>query len=246
LSGLLHQETGLTSVVDNDANVAALAEARFGAGASHDNTALVVVGTGVGARFVLDSRLYRGAIGLAGEFGHITVSLDKAHLCGCGKVGCLEALASGTALGRMGRNAAKDEPGGRLAKLAGGPANVTGETVFMAASEGDPTARALFAQAGFWLGLGISVLVNILDLQLVIIGGGLVAAGNLLLEPARSSFERFLFAPTRRKPPPIVPARLGADAGLVGAALIALDQRPEAVPRSADTTGAELRDGVRR
>jgi glucokinase len=117
LSGLLHQETGLTSVVDNDANVAALAEARFGAGASHDNTALVVVGTGVGARFVLDSRLYRGAIGLAGEFGHITVSLDKAHLCGCGKVGCLEALASGTALGRMGRNAAKDEPGARVPQL---------------------------------------------------------------------------------------------------------------------------------
>jgi glucokinase len=238
LHQLLHEHTGLPSVVDNDANVAALAEARFGAGASHDNTALIVVGTGVGAGLVLDGRLYRGAIGLAGEFGHVTVNLDEVHLCGCGKVGCLEALASGTALGRMGRNAAEEEPGGRLAALAGGPANVTGETVFRAASEGDPTARALFAEAGFWLGLGISVLVNILDLRLVIIGGGLVAAGNLLLDPARSSFERYLFARTRRTLPPIVPARLGADAGLVGAALIALDERPEAAPRRAD---AELR-----
>lgn len=118
-------------------------------------------------------------------------------------------MASGTALGRMGREAAQADPQGRLAYLVDAPEHVTGLTVFQAAGEGDPTACELFDRLGFWLGVGIASLTSIVDLDVVVIGGGLVAAGDLLLRPARASLERFAFAPTYRELPPVVPARLG-------------------------------------
>ena len=133
-------------------------------------------------------------------------------------------MASGTALGRAGREAAAADPDGILAALAGGPDKVTGQVVFDAAQHGDQTARELFGQIGYWLGVGIASVVNLLDIELVVIGGGLVNAGDLLLGPARESFGRFLFGRTRRPLPPIVPARFGPDAGVVGAAALALDQ----------------------
>jgi glucokinase len=142
--------------------------------------------------------------------------------CDCGNLGCLEAMASGSALGRMGRAAAEADPGGRLAQLAGHPEKVTGEVVFQAAGEGDPTARELFDRLGFWLGVGIASLVTIFDPELVVIGGGLVHTGDLLLVPARASLERYAFGLVHRELPPVVPARLGPDAGMVGAATLAL------------------------
>ncbi len=223
LRQLLAQQTGLPAVVDNDANVAAWAEARHGAAAGYSHVAVLTVGTGIGAGVVLGGQLQRGHSGLGGEIGHITVTPDGSR-CGCGNTGCLEAMASGTALGRAGREAAAADPGGILATLAGGPDKVTGQVVFEAAQRGDSTARELFGQIGYWLGVGIASVVNLLDIELVVIGGGLVSAGDLLLDPARESFSRFLFGRARRPLPEIISARFGPDAGVVGAAALALDQ----------------------
>jgi len=222
LRRLLHERTGLPTIVDNDANAAALAEARFGAGVGGGDLVLVNVGTGIGGGLVLGGRLDHGQHGFAGELGHLIVDPD-GDLCACGNHGCLEAMASGTTLGRLGREAAAADPGGRLAALAaaaGGP--VTGEVVFAAAGEGDKAALALFERIGYWLGVGIASLVTIFDPDLVVVGGGVAATGELLLTPARTSFERYVHGRVHRDLPPVVPGRLGPDAGLVGAAALAL------------------------
>jgi glucokinase len=171
---------------------------------------------------VLNGGIYHGEHGFAGELGHLIVD-PEGDRCPCGNRGCLEAMASGLTLGRLGREAAAADPAGRLAALAdeaGGP--VTGEVVFAAASEGDKAALALFERVGHWLGVGIASLVTIFDPDLVVVGGGVAATGDLLLAPARASFERYVHARRHRDLPPVVPARLGADAGLVGAATLAL------------------------
>jgi glucokinase len=222
LRQLLAEETGLPAVVDNDANVAAWAEVRHGAAAGYGHVAVLTVGTGIGAGIVLGGQLQRGHSGLGGEIGHIIVTPDGSR-CGCGNTGCLEAMASGTALGRAGREAAAADPGGIMATLAGGAEKVTGQVVFGAARRGDRTARELFGHLGYWLGVGIASVVNLLDIERVVIGGGLVTAGELLLAPARESFSRFLFGRARRPIPEIVAARFGPDAGVVGAAALALD-----------------------
>jgi glucokinase len=221
LRRLLHQRTGLPIIVDNDANAAAWAEARFGPGAGSDNLVLVTVGTGIGGGLVLDGRVHRGESGFGGEVGHMIVE-PGGDRCACGNRGCLEAMASGSTLGRLGREAAQADPGGRMAALAGGPSAVTGEVVFRAAQEGDKAALALFERIGFWLGVGIASLVTIFDPDLVVVGGGVAATGDLLLLPARASFERYVHGRGHRDLPPVVPARLGADAGVVGAATLAL------------------------
>jgi glucokinase len=233
LQQLLAEGSGLSAVVENDANAAAWAEAAVGAGAGLSNIIALTIGTGIGAGIILNGELQRGETGIAGEAGHIIVG----ELCGCGATGCLEAMASGTALGRAGRRAAAADPEGRLAQLAGAADDVTGETVCQAALEGDPAARQLFDQRGFWLGAGIASLVNVFDPQLVILGGGLVTSGDLLLTPALASFERFVFARPHRKLPALALAQLGIDAGLIGAALLALhrcpaSQRAEPVPEA--------------
>jgi glucokinase len=224
LKDLIFRETGLPTVVDNDANVAAWAETCLGAGVGYRHLAVLTVGTGVGAGLILDGRLYRGSTGIGGEIGHAIVD-THGNKCGCGTVGCLEAMASGTALGRAGRDAALRDRGGRLATLAGGAENVTGEIVFEAACQGDPVARSLFDQIGYWLGVAIASLVTLLDIEIVVVGGGLSVTDELLLAPTRSSFEHFIFASSRRKIPPIIPARLGGEAGIVGAAILALDNQ---------------------
>jgi glucokinase len=225
LRAILAAETGLPAVVDNDANAAAWAEACLGAGVGRRDLLVLTVGTGIGAGLILGGRLYRGATGIGGEAGHIIVDPGGPR-CGCGSTGCLEAMGSGSALSRAGREAARQDPGGTLARLAGGAGQVTGETVSEAARAGDDTALGLFATTGYWLGIGIASLVSLLDIELVVIGGGLSSAGELLLGPARSAFESFVFARGHRTLPPVGPARLGAEAGIVGAALLALDSAP--------------------
>ncbi len=221
LRRLLEEATGLPAVVDNDANAAAWAEARYGAGAGRRNVLVVTVGTGIGGGFILDDRLFRGSTGVGGEFGHITVAAD-GPVCGCGNRGCLEAVASGTALGRLGRAAAEASPGGAIATLAGGTERVTGEVVFAAAKAGDPAAIELFDQLGGWLGIGLGSLVTLLDPEIVVIGGGLIATGELLLAPTRLALPAHTFARDMRLLPPVVAANLGAGAGLIGAADLAL------------------------
>jgi len=228
--------------VDNDATVAAWGEYRVGAGAGAASSLLMLtVGTGVGGGLVLDGRLVRGAHGFAAEFGHIIVS-EGGPECACGNRGCLEALASGTALGRFGEEALAAgavPPGSALYALGASPKassgapsavtglHITGKSVTVAAQAGDQFAIELLARCGFWLGVGLASLVNALDPEIVVIGGGVSDAGELLLKPARAAMADRLIGAGHRPVPPVASARLGNDAGLIGAALLALGQPEE-------------------
>jgi len=216
----LEKATELTVVVDNDANVAALAEARLGEPCT--NMVFITVGTGIGGGIVLDSTIYRGPTGMGAELGHIILNPDGPR-CGCGNHGCFEAFASGTALTRMAREAANDDPDGLIARLGAAEGEVTGHTVVHAVQYGDEIAKALFARLGRWLGVGIASLANIFEIDAVVVGGGLVETGELLLAPARASAREFAYAPTVRGVAPIVPATFGSNAGMIGAALLALE-----------------------
>ena len=215
---------GLPCQVDNDANVAAWGEHRFGAGRGYLHMLLVTIGTGIGGGIVSDGRLFRGAHGFAAEIGHIIVE-PGGPLCGCGNHGCWEQMASGHAIGRLGREAVREHPGSPLGRLAGGdPERVSGHMVTEAAQQGDDIAKDVLAIVGRRLGEGIAGLVNVLDPQIVVVGGGVVEAGGLLLEPARAAFVASVEAVDHRPDVPIVPAQLGNDAGAVGAAALALEE----------------------
>ncbi len=214
---------GLPAVVDNDGNVAAWGEFRHGAGRGARDLLMVTVGTGIGGGIVSGGRLLRGANGFAGEIGHIIVE-PNGPLCGCGNRGCWEQVAAGRAIDRMGREAAREHPESEITRLAGGdPQAVTGSVVTSAARAGDPMAVMVLATVGRRLGEGIAALVNVLDPEVVVIGGGALAAGDLLLEPARAAYAEAVEGAGHRPPVPIVPALLGARAGAVGAAALALD-----------------------
>ena len=213
--------------VDNDANVAAWGEYRFGAGRdAHDSLVMLTIGTGVGGGLVLEDRLVRGAGGMAGELGHIAV-LEGGPRCPCGALGCLEALASGTAIARFAREAGA---GGRLAP--GSPlasksdAELTGKAVTVAAHAGDPDAIGILATAGRWLGVGIASLIAAFDPEVIVLGGGAMQAGHLLVEPAVAATQARLLGKGYRQMAPIVPAALADEAGLVGAAALALAPPP--------------------
>lgn len=209
--------------VDNDANVAAWGEFCVGAGRqSSDSLVMVTLGTGVGGAVIIDGNLVRGSTGLAGEFGHVIVA-EGGPLCSCGNRGCLEPLASGTAIGRMAREALADG-GSRAGSVLAGqpPESVTGQAVTAAAQAGDALSQAVLARAGFWLGVGVSSLVDALDPAIVVIGGGAIRAGEMVLAPARAAAAERVVGQRHRAVPPIVPAQLGPDAGVVGAALLAL------------------------
>jgi glucokinase len=216
------QGVDIPVLVDNDANVAAWGEYRFGAGRGATDMLLVTVGTGIGGGIVAGGNLFRGAHGFAGEIGHIIVEPD-GPLCGCGNRGCWEQVASGRAIDRMGQQAAQEYPASLMVELAGGdPASVRGRHVTEAAAQGDLVALRIFSEVGRRLGEGIAGLVNVLDPDIVVIGGGAIEAGDLLLEPARRAFEDSVEAPHDRPIVPILPAAMGNDAGAVGAADLAL------------------------
>jgi glucokinase len=221
----IEDAVGLPTTVDNDANAAAWAEAQVPAGGvATDYLALLTIGTGLGGGLVLAGEVFRGSSGLAAEVGHIPVDSHSQETCSCGKTGCLESLASGAALGRAGRRAASDQPDGLLARLGGGPEGVTGVTVWQAAQLGDPTALALFERLGHWLGVGAATLVTLLDLRSIIIGGGVAAAGDLFLPQVRATLKECTFGCTHRVLPAVTLARLGPDAGWIGAGLLSLHQ----------------------
>lgn len=220
LRELVARATALSTIVDNDANAATWAEARLGK-IGYSDMAYLTVGTGIGGGVVLDGKLYRGRSGLATEIGHMIVN-PNGVLCGCGNRGCLEAMASGTALERIARESVVVTANSDPAPVAENSSSPTGRAVHSAALAGDPVAKSLFEEIGFWLGVGIASLVNIFDLEAVVVGGGLSETGDLLLDSARLSCERHAFARQYRGIPPIIPSMHGIDAGLVGAAHLAL------------------------
>lgn len=224
IAARLREAFGLPVRVDNDANTAAYAEYRFGAGRGYRHMLLVTVGTGIGGGIVTDGRLFRGANGFAAEIGHIIVE-PGGPLCGCGNHGCWEQVAAGRAIDRAGREAARADEGSLLRRLAGGdPERVSGAVVTEAARQGDDAAIGVLAEVGRRLGEGIAGLVNVLDPQIVVVGGGAIVAGDLLLEPARAAFLDAVEGADHRPRIPIVPAQLGNDAGAIGAGALALEE----------------------
>jgi glucokinase len=217
----IEEAVGLPTLVENDANVAAWGEFKFGAGRGSTDMLLVTVGTGIGGGIVSGGKLFRGAHGFAAEIGHIIVE-PGGPLCGCGNVGCWEQVASGRAIGRLGRQAAADHPESVMAQLVDGVADkVTGVEVTLAAQRGDRVAARILTEVGRFLGEGIAGLVNVLDPDVVVVGGGAIRAGELLLQPARQAFLNSVEAPDHRPEVPLVAAALVNDAGAVGAADLA-------------------------
>ena len=212
---------GCPVVVDNDATAATLAEWRLGAGVGHENLVMVTLGTGIGAGVVAGGRLQRGAHGFAGEPGHMIVNPGGAS-CVCGQQGCWEAYASGSALGRLGREAVAAGEAPSLAKAAAGGV-VRGEDVAAAVVAGDPDAVAVLDRFAWWVALGVANLVNLLDCSAVVIGGGLVELGDHLLDPVRRHLPALLMGVDHRPGVAVLPAALGPAAGSVGAALAAVE-----------------------
>lgn len=215
------ESLGHPVTVVNDATAACLAEVRVGAASGQDDVVLLTVGTGVGGGALVGGQLLRGAHGLATEFGHLVVA-DGGRQCPCGNYGCLEAYASGRAVGELAAECLAE--GRTSAALAREPV-IDGEAVTRAAADGDALATEVIEEAGRWLGIGIASLVNALDPALVLVGGGAgQAMQSWLLPAARRAAEPRILGHRRRTVPTIVPAALGDDAGVVGAALLALDE----------------------
>jgi glucokinase len=218
---LLAERLGLPVVVDNDGNVALLAEHRAGAAKGASHAAMLTLGTGIGGALLVDGRLVRGASGAAGELGHIVVDLDGPPCPGnCPSRGCLEAVASGSALAVEGDRAIARDPSSALARAEAAGRPVTGALVTELAHDGDPAALAAIEVIGRRLGVGLASIANALNPEVIVIGGGVIAAGELLLGPAREEL-------AARALPPIAeavriePARFGAESGALGAALLA-------------------------
>lgn len=219
LAQRLEAHTGLLVRVGNDANLAALAEARCGAGRGATNLVYLTVSTGVGSGFVVDGRLLLGEQGLAAEAGHMAIFLD-GPLCGCGNRGCLEAYASGTGMANRAREALA---AGRSSSLSSLGAQVTAAAIASAAEKGDQLAQELIAGAGRALGLGIRNLLHLLNPSVVVIGGGVSRIGPRLWDPMLQVVESDALEAYPRGVR-IVPASLGDDSGLVGAGLLVYDR----------------------
>ncbi len=210
---------GVPVLLENDASCAAHAEATYGAGRDASSVLLVTLGTGIGGGLVLDGRVWRGASGMAGEFGHMQVVPDGSP-CECGGRGCWEQYCSGNALLRDARSRIGVEPTVLTDLCGGDPARLTGPMVSAAAADGDLAARAAFTRVGDWLGVGLANLVAAFDPAVVVVGGGVSEAGDRLLEPARDALSRSLVGVGHRVVPPVLRAVLGPEAGLIGAALL--------------------------
>lgn len=221
LAEVLTEEVGLPVVADNDANCHAVGEAACGAAAGVDDALVVTLGTGIGAGIIAGGQLLRGASGFAGEPGHMVVDPD-GPACPCGRRGCWEQLASGTGLARLAQEAAR---AGHLvvvtAQVGGDPDDVRGELVTAAARTGDAESLAVLRELSQWIALGLANLVNILDPAVVVVGGGLVDAADLILPEVRARFADRLLGGHQRPVLPILAAALGDRAGAIGAAVLA-------------------------
>jgi len=222
----LGERTGLSVTVENDANAAAWGEFRFGAGREVDHLVFITLGTGVGGGVVMHGILLRGAQGAGGELGHVTIHATGPR-CGCGNHGCLEALASGTAIQRRAREVANEQPDSALGRLAI-ERRVLGEDVTELAREGDEAAISVLKETGVWLGIGLAGFVNVFNPEVIAIGGGVARAGELILERARQEVYLRARSPSRDLVR-IQEATLGAESGVLGAAALARDESGEYV-----------------
>jgi glucokinase len=219
----LTSRIGLPVVIENDANSAAWGEFKFGAGRGKENILMLTVGTGIGGGIVVDSNLHRGSFGIAAEIGHLRI-VPNGLLCGCGAYGCLEQYGSGTALLRHAREAMKANPdraSNILNRGDGSIEGVKGSAITEAARDGDELALSAFETTGDYIGAAIASLAVILDPEAVVIGGGVIDAGEILLNPIRASMEKYMPFAGKHPHPQIIAAQLGNEAGLVGVADLA-------------------------
>jgi len=226
LRDIFADRLGVVTYVINDASAAALGEHRFGAGIGFDNTVYLTVSTGIGGGIIIGGEPYLGVDGCAGELGHMTIEADGPQ-CHCGNFGCLEAMASGWAVAKEATMRINRGERSSITELVNGRLeDITAETVAMAARRGDRLAVDIVAKAANYLGIGLANLVNIFNPELIIIGGGLSKMGDMLLKPARKVVkERAFQLPARTAH--IVRARLGSNAGIIGAAAYVFDQQDE-------------------
>jgi glucokinase len=208
VKSFFERELGMPTFVENDANATALAEWRYGAGQGYRNVVFMTMGTGIGGGIILDGKLYRGTNDLAGELGHQTILIDGPR-CGCGKRGCLEALASGPSIARLARESLMYGRHKRVLALADGkPNEITAAHVVTAAKEGDPFAIEILREAGTYMGIGIANIIQILNPEIVILGTIAVHAGDLVLEPIRKAVAEYAWQRSSEVCS-IVPAALG-------------------------------------
>jgi glucokinase len=217
---LVAERVGLPVFVDNDATVAALAEHLYGAARGADDAVMLTIGTGIGGGLILGGEVYRGASGAGAELGHTVIDINGPPCQGnCPGRGCVETLASGTAIGREGRLAAESDPDSVLATMLAEGHRIDGKAVTEAALGGDPTAVAVFDLVGTRLGTALVTFANIFEPAVIVVGGGVMAAGDLLLDPARRTLRERALRPMNEIP--VVAAELGPDAGMIGAAAMA-------------------------
>lgn len=223
----LSSRFGVPVLIENDGNAAAVAEHRLGAARGAQNVVMLTLGTGVGGGLILGNRLYRGAVGAAGELGHITLDLDGPPCQGtCPGRGHLEALASGMAADKLAARAAAERPDGDLGRAAAAGREVDSRLLVELAGAGPGDARDVLDHVGLHLGVGMSDLVNAFNPEVIVVGGGFSEAGELLLAPARRVVAQRALVPARDVVR-IVEAELGPEAGLIGAGLVALDALAE-------------------
>src|SRR3954471_9020793 len=218
--------TGLSVTVENDANAAAWGEFRYGAGKDVEHLVFITLGTGVGGGVITHGVLLRGAQGAGGELGHVTID-PAGPRCGCGNRGCLEALASGTAIQRRAREVANERPDSALGRLAI-ERQVLGEDVTELAQAGDEAAIAVLEETGMWLGIGLAGFVNIFNPEVIAVGGGAARAGEFLLASAREQVQLRARSPSRDLVK-IEEATLGPESGVMGAAALARGEDGEYV-----------------
>lgn len=220
---VLERRLSMPVFLDNDANLAALGEHVYGAGRNEDNMVYITVSTGIGGGLILGGRLYRGCADGAGEIGHMTV-LPDGPLCGCGNRGCLEALASGTAIARDAKDLAACGRGEQILSAAGGhPASITAVTVAIAAAAGDAAAKSIIIRAARYLGIGIANIINLLNPSLVVLGGGVMKIGEPVWQQLRLAVQEHALD-TAGKSTRLAAAELGSHAGVMGAIALALQQ----------------------
>lgn len=217
IAEIMEKEFGIPTRVDNDVRCAALGELNYGAGQGCENLICITVGTGIGSGLVINGKLVRGASNAAGEIGHIKLDMNGGPLCGCGDRGCLEAFASGPSIVAMAEEYIKGGKSTKYRELAN--PDITPYIVSEAAKQGDPVAKRIFTIVGEYIGIGLASVVNLLNPEKIIIGGGVAAAGDLLLTPIKESLIKRAM-PIAGSAVEIVPAQLGNSAGVIGASLL--------------------------
>jgi len=220
LRDIIRGKTGIKTILINDANAAAFGELCFGAAKGARNFIYITLSTGIGGGIIIDGRIYAGYLGTAGEIGHMTIETNGPK-CNCGNTGCWETLASGTALAREARQRIAAGAKTSILEYSNGDIQkVTAETVHNAARQGDALAEELIAQTGYYVGVGLANLINILNPELIVIGGGLSSIGDRLLKPAYKAAEERAYG-TAFKSVRFARAELGRNSGVIGAAAYA-------------------------